>query len=89
VETFYCGISAKPFFREKLFSRHGSFVSLQLTYADVSVFGILNYVWFDEGNPLSIPEELKKFPLLAEHYERIMNIPAIKKWLEERPVTHI
>lgn len=67
----------------------GSFVSFQLTYADIAVFNILNYAWFDSGNPLSIPEELKKFPLLAEHYERIVNIPAIKKWLEERPVTHI
>jgi len=55
----------------------------------MSVFGILNYVWFDEGNPLSIPEELKNFPLLAEHYDRIMNIPSIKKWLEERPVTQM
>ena len=68
---------------------HGSIVSFQLTYADISVFSTLNYAWFDSGNPLSTPEELKNFPLLAQHYERIMNIPAIKKWLEERPVTHL
>ena len=72
---------------ENLSRSFGSFVSFQLTYADISVFNILNYAWFDSGNPLSIPEVLKEFSLLAGHYERIMNIPAIKKWLEERPVT--
>jgi len=67
----------------------GYFVGDKLTYADISVFNTLNYAWFDPGNPLSTPGELKKFPLLAEHYERIMNIPAIKNWLKERPVTQI
>lgn len=66
----------------------GSFVSSQLTYADIAVFNILNYAWFVPGKPV-VPEELQGFPVLAGHYERIMEIPAIKKWLEERPVTHI
>jgi len=67
----------------------GFFVGDKLTFADISVFNILNYAWFDPNDPLSSPEELKKFPILAEHYERIKNVPAIKKWLQERPVTHL
>ena len=29
----------------------------------------------------------KKFPLLAEHYKRVLNVPEIMEWVKKRPVT--
>ena len=59
----------------------------QLTYADIIVFNIFNHA-FAQGKQV-VPDELKAFPLLEEHYKRVMNVPNIKKWMEERPSSDI
>ena len=40
--------------------------------------------WLGKGEP-KVPEQLKKFPLLVEHYNRVLNVPEIKAWIEKRP----
>ena len=55
----------------------------QLTYADISLFEFLNSC-LAKGEPL-VPEELNAFPLLTEHYNRVLNNPGIKAWVEKRP----
>ena len=62
-----------------------SIFSSQLSYADITPFNLLNQV-FAKGKQI-VPDELKAFPLLKEHYERVMNVPNIKKWMEERPAS--
>lgn len=66
----------------------GFFVGDKLTYADIVPFNLFNH-FFAKGKLECSPEELKDFPLLTEHYNRVANVPNIKKWLEERPVTDI
>ena len=39
-----------------------------------------------KGEP-EVPDVLKPFPLLVDHYNRVMNIPEIKAWIEKRPKT--
>ena len=34
-----------------------------------------------------VPGELEKFPLLVEHYKRVLNVPEISEWVKKRPVT--
>ena len=34
-----------------------------------------------------IPGELEKFPLLMEHYKRVLNLPKMNEWVKKRPVT--
>ncbi|KAJ7389532.1 hypothetical protein OS493_030917 [Desmophyllum pertusum] len=63
----------------------GFFVGDKLSHADIAMFNLLNYA-FAHGKQV-VPDEVKHFPLLAGHCARIMNIPNIKKWLEERPET--
>jgi len=41
---------------------------------------------FANGEP-KVPEQLNKFPLLVDHYNRVLNVPGIKAWVEKRPKT--
>ena len=59
------------------------FISLQLTYADIMFFDLMNI--FAKGEP-TVPQ-LEKLPLLAAHYQRVLNVPRIKAWVEKRPKT--
>lgn len=56
----------------------------QLCYADIIFFHLFNF--FAGGEP-TVPEQLKEFPLLVEHYNRVLNVPEIKAWVEKRPKT--
>ena len=58
---------------------------LQLNYADISIFDFLNNILL--GGKTDVPKELDKFPLLAGHYTRVLNVPEIKAWIEKRPQT--
>ena len=35
----------------------------------------------------NVPGELEKFPLLVEHYKRVLNVHEIMEWVKKRPVT--
>lgn len=59
--------------------------SLQLTYADISFFDFFN--GYSAGGQPTTPKELQKFPLLAEHYNRVLNVPEIKTWIAKRPAS--
>ena len=59
-------------------------MSLQLTYADIIFVDLMNF--FVNGEP-TVPEQLKKFALLAAHYKRVLDVPEIKAWVEKRPKT--
>ena len=59
----------------------------QLSYADVTFFDVFNS--FMANGKQEVPDQLKPFPLLVEHYNRVMNIPEIKAWIEKRPKTDI
>ena len=56
----------------------------QMTYADITFFNLCNIF---AGGKLTVPEQLSKFPLLVEHYNRVLNVPQIKAWVEKRPET--
>jgi len=60
------------------------FYSLQLTYADITFFDLINL--FSSGEP-TVPEPLEKFPLLVDLYKRFLEVPEIKAWIEKRPKT--
>jgi len=55
------------------------FVVLQLSSADLIVFSMIDME--------PIKQQLDSYPELKCHYERIGNIPKIKKWISTRPVT--
>ena len=56
----------------------------QLTYADIIFFDLMNLL--EKVEP-TLMKALEKFPLLAAHYKRVLDVPEIKKWIETRPVT--
>ncbi|XP_068737236.1 probable glutathione S-transferase 9 [Montipora capricornis] len=56
----------------------------KLTYADITFFDFFNSIL---GGEKEAPKELDKFPLLKEHYYRVLNVPEIKAWVENRPKT--
>ena len=56
----------------------------QMTYADITFFNMCNA--FAEGKPI-VPKQLSEYPLLVEHYKRVLNVPQIKGWVEKRPKT--
>ncbi|CAH3143809.1 unnamed protein product, partial [Pocillopora meandrina] len=64
----------------------GFFVGKKLTYADISFFNFLNS-WVAKDKIKGYPVELENFPLLRGLYERVRDIPAVKKRLETRPDT--
>ena len=55
-----------------------------MTYADITFFNMCNA--FAEGKSI-VPKQLSEYPLLVEHYERVLNVPQIKGWIEKRPKT--
>ncbi|KAL9962484.1 hypothetical protein ACROYT_G031589 [Oculina patagonica] len=60
----------------------GFFVGDKLSYPDIDFFDLMNI--FTRGEP-TVPEQLHKFPLLVEHYKRVLEVPGIKAWVEKRP----
>ena len=64
------------------------FVSfLQLTFADILFFDFCNS-FLSKGEP-TVPEPLKKFPLLEKHYNRVLNVPEINAWITKRPKSEL
>lgn len=61
-----------------------TYFTLQLTYADITFFDLMNL--FSSGEP-TVPEPLEKFPLLVDLYKRVLEDPGIKAWVEKRPKT--
>ena len=59
----------------------------QLTYADVAFFEFFNG-FMAMGEPV-VPKQLSKFPRLVDHYNRVLNVPEIKAWVEKRPKSQI
>ena len=55
----------------------------QLTYADISFFDFFNN--FLAKGKETVPKELDNYPLLVDHYNRVLNVPEIKAWVEKRP----
>lgn len=62
----------------------GYFVGKKLSHADISFFNFMNS-WIAEDKINGYPAELENFPLLRGLYERVRDIPAVKKRLETRP----
>ena len=60
------------------------YIYSQLTYADIIFFDLMNLL--EKVEP-TLMKALEKFPLLAAHYKRVLDVPEIKKWIETRPVT--
>ena len=58
---------------------------MQLSYADILFFDFFNS--FHAKGKEDVPGELEKFPLLVEHYKRVLNVPEINEWVKKRPVT--
>ena len=58
---------------------------LQLSYADITFFDFFNN--FHAKGKEDVPGELEKFPLLVEHYKRVLNVPEINEWVKKRPVS--
>lgn len=67
-----------------IFSQNFIVFIFQLTYADITFFSLCNI--FAEGEP-TVPKQLTDYPLLVEHYNRVLNVPGIKAWVEKRPKT--
>ena len=51
---------------------------------DITFFDFFNN--FTKGKEV-IPGEFEKFPLLMEHYKRVLSVPEINEWLKKRLVT--
>jgi glutathione S-transferase len=72
---------------QKFLEQNGGefYVGKKLTQIDIfnmCVFGFIKHV-------LTPPETFNKYPQLDQFYERIANLPNIKKWIETRPKTAI
>ncbi|XP_073252274.1 probable glutathione S-transferase 5 [Porites lutea] len=63
----------------------GFFVGEKLSYADITFFDFFNN--FHAKGKEDVPGELEKFPLLVEHYKRVLNVPEINEWVKKRPVS--
>ncbi|CAH3190131.1 unnamed protein product [Porites evermanni] len=63
----------------------GFFLGEKLSYADITFFDFFNS--FHSKGKEDVPGELEKFPLLVEHYKRVLNVPEINEWVKKRPVT--
>ena len=56
----------------------------QLTYADIFFASLLDFI------VQLAPDSTKEFPtIIADFKDGIMELPAIKAWVEKRPVTHL
>ena len=64
----------------RLKSRGGQyFAGNQLTWADLQLFNILEFL------KALLPEPAENFPLLKNLETRVGDLPNIKRWIEERP----
>ncbi|XP_073252273.1 glutathione S-transferase-like isoform X2 [Porites lutea] len=63
----------------------GFFLGEKLSYADITFFDFFNN--FHSKGKEDVPGELEKFPLLVEHYKRVLNVPEINEWVKKRPVS--
>ena len=63
-----------------------AFACLQVSSADIMFFAMFNGLFVDEGKA-EAPKELKG-PLL-DLYNRVMNLPNIKAWIDSRPATKL
>jgi glutathione S-transferase len=69
----------------RLAGRGGQFfVGNQLTWADLMVFMVAAHMEQERG-----PAALDKVPLIQNLVARVGDIPNIKKWMANRPVTAI
>ena len=63
-----------------------------LTYGDLAVFQAL-HAFTDPEDPFytTLPgvgsrmDSINHYPVLKEHFERVGQVPGIRKWLESRP----
>ncbi|CAH3155185.1 unnamed protein product [Porites lobata] len=63
----------------------GFFLGEKLSHADISFFDLFNS-FYSKGKE-DVPGELEKFPLLVEHYKRVLNVPEINEWVKKRPAS--
>ncbi|CAH3186622.1 unnamed protein product [Porites evermanni] len=63
------------------------FLGEKLTSADILFFDFCNS-FLSKGEP-TVPEPLKKFPLLEKHYNRVLNVPEINAWITKRPKSEL
>lgn len=71
---------------EKILKANGNtgyLVGNQLTYADIFVAYTIEQIvsWTDK------PTLLTAYPEIKAHVDMVMNLPGIKEWILERPVT--
>lgn len=58
----------------------GYFVGGALSWADLSFVALLDYLNFMNGSDL-----IEKYDNLKQLKEKVLNLPAIKSWLDKRP----
>lgn len=61
---------------------HNIFWLFQLTWADLNFVGMLDYFHFMMGFDL-----IENSPNLKRVVQNVSNVPAIKAWMDDRPVT--
>ncbi|RDD47697.1 Hematopoietic prostaglandin D synthase [Trichoplax sp. H2] len=84
-----CFEEAIPFHLEKfenmLIENGGEYFTGKLTYADIAFYRFANVV----KDFFNFEEAAKKFPKLTALYQRIANLPNIRKWEESKPKNHV
>ena len=60
---------------------------LQLTYADIIFFDFCSS--FLSKGEKTVPDQLEKFPLLVQLYNRVLSVPEINEWINKRPKTEM
>ncbi|KAF5279374.1 hypothetical protein FQA39_LY05484 [Lamprigera yunnana] len=77
-----------PYYLERLEqlakTNKGHFVGGKLTWADMYFVGLLDYLNFMVGKDLT-----NDCPNLQQLRENVITLPAIKAWIEKRPVTEM
>ncbi|KZC09849.1 PREDICTED: glutathione S-transferase-like [Dufourea novaeangliae] len=75
-----------PYYLERLDAQvknnGGHFVGGALTWADLTFVALLDYLNFMWGSDL-----IEKYENLKQLKEKVINLPAIKSWIEKRPKT--
>lgn len=73
-----------PYYLERLDAQvknnGGYFVGGALSWADLSFVALLDYLNFMNGSDL-----IEKYDNLKQLKEKVLNLPAIKSWLDKRP----
>ncbi|EDV21294.1 uncharacterized protein TRIADDRAFT_38221 [Trichoplax adhaerens] len=71
---------------EKILQENGGqYFAGSLTYADIAFYRFANVV----KDFFNFEEAAKKFPKLTALYQRIANLPNIRKWEESKPKNHV